>query len=127
MEDIQKLENQIIVNIKNILYKISQNLMNIESTNISQQNININSYMYYQKQLEELQYITDSMKQIISIFELFKEYLKLYYKELSSNQYIDQNSKIQIYNTINESLKDIKNFVDRLFIEIELLSNQFLR
>jgi hypothetical protein len=63
------------------------------------------------------------MKLLISILESIKDYIALYYKEISGNPYITSNIKMEIIGQINNGIKEVRSMIDKLFIEIEILTN----
>jgi hypothetical protein len=77
--------------------------------------------------MQEINNLINSMKLLISILESIKDYINLYYKEISGNPYITPNIKIEILGQINNGIKDIKSMIDKLFVEIEILTNNLQR
>jgi hypothetical protein len=59
--------------------------------------------------------------------ESLNAYITLYYKEISRNPYITPSIKIEILGQINNGIKEVKSLIDRLFIEIEILTNNLQR
>ncbi|MCG2869012.1 MAG: hypothetical protein L7G81_00910 [Candidatus Nanopusillus sp.] len=127
MDDIQDLENQLLNQIKNLLSQINNNILQLEKLNEYEKNISGNQYYLYNYQMQEINSLINSMKLLISILENIKDYITLYYKEISGNPYITPNIKIEILGQINNGIKDIKSMIDKLFIEIEILTNNLQR
>jgi hypothetical protein len=127
MDDIQDLENQLLNQIKNLLSQINNNILQLEKLNEYEKNISGNQYYLYNYQMQEINTLINSMKLLISILENIKDYVTLYYKEISGNPYITPNIKIEILGQINNGIKDIKSMIDKLFIEIEILTNNLQR
>jgi hypothetical protein len=67
------------------------------------------------------------MKLLISILESIKDYIALYYKEIGENPYITPNIKTEIIGQINNGIKEVRSMIDKLFIEIEILTNNLQR
>jgi len=127
MDDIQDLENQLLTQIKNLLSQINNNILQLEKLNEYEKNISGNQYYLYNYQMQEINSLINSMKLLISILENIKDYITLYYKEISGNPYITPNIKIEILGQINNGIKDIKSMIDKLFVEIEILTNNLQR
>ncbi|MCG2867829.1 MAG: hypothetical protein RXO65_02305 [Candidatus Nanopusillus acidilobi] len=127
MDDIQDLENQLLNQIKNLLSQINNNILQLEKLNEYEKNISGNQYYLYNYQMQEINSLINSMKLLISILENIKDYITLYYKEISGNPYITPNIKIEILGQINNGIKDIKSMIDKLFVEIEILTNNLQR
>jgi len=127
MDDIQDLENQLLNQIKNLLSQINNNILQLEKLNEYEKNISGNQYYLYNYQMQEINSLINSMKLLISILENIKDYVTLYYKEISGNPYITPNIKIEILGQINNGIKDIKSMIDKLFVEIEILTNNLQR
>jgi len=127
MDDIQDLENQLLTQIKNLLSQINNNILQLEKLNEYEKNISGNQYYLYNYQMQEISSLINSMKLLISILENIKDYVTLYYKEISGNPYITPNIKIEILGQINNGIKDIKSMIDKLFVEIEILTNNLQR
>ena len=127
MDDIQDLENQLLTQIKNLLSQINNNILQLEKLNEYEKNISGNQYYLYNYQMQEINSLINSMKLLISILENIKDYVTLYYKEISGNPYITPNIKIEILGQINNGIKDIKSMIDKLFVEIEILTNNLQR
>jgi hypothetical protein len=127
MDNIQDLENQLLTQIKNLLSQINNNILQLEKLNEYEKNISGNQYYLYNYQMQEINNLINSMKLLISILENIKDYVTLYYKEISGNPYITPNIKIEILGQINNGIKDIKSMIDKLFVEIEILTNNLQR
>lgn len=127
MDDIQDLENQLLAQIRNLLSQINNNILQLEKLNEYEKNISGNQYYLYNYQMQEINSLINSMKLLISILENIKDYVTLYYKEISGNPYITPNIKIEILGQINNGIKDIKSMIDKLFVEIEILTNNLQR
>jgi hypothetical protein len=127
MDNIQDLENQLLNQIKNLLSQINNNILQLEKLNEYEKNISGNQYYLYNYQIQEINSLINSMKLLISILENIKDYITLYYKEISGNPYITPNIKIEILGQINNGIKDIKSMIDKLFVEIEILTNNLQR
>jgi hypothetical protein len=127
MDNIQDLENQLLNQIKNLLSQINNNILQLEKLNEYEKNISGNQYYLYNYQMQEINSLINSMKLLISILENIKDYITLYYKEISGNPYITPNIKIEILGQINNGIKDIKSMIDKLFVEIEILTNNLQR
>ena len=127
MDNIQDLENQLLTQIKNLLSQINNNILQLEKLNEYEKNISGNQYYLYNYQMQEINSLINSMKLLISILENIKDYITLYYKEISGNPYITPNIKIEILGQINNGIKDIKSMIDKLFVEIEILTNNLQR
>jgi len=127
MDNIQDLENQLLTQIKNLLSQINKNILQLEKLNEYEKNISGNQYYLYNYQMQEINSLINSMKLLISILENIKDYITLYYKEISGNPYITPNIKIEILGQINNGIKDIKSMIDKLFVEIEILTNNLQR
>ena len=127
MDNIQDLENQLLNQIKNLLSQINNNILQLEKLNEYEKNISGNQYYLYNYQMQEINSLINSMKLLISILENIKDYVTLYYKEISGNPYITPNIKIEILGQINNGIKDIKSMIDKLFVEIEILTNNLQR
>ena len=127
MDNIQDLENQLLAQIRNLLSQINNNVLQLESLNEYEKNIGGNPYNLYNYQMQEVNNLINSMKLLISILESIKDYIALYYKEISENPYITPNIKIEIIGQINNGIKEIKSMIDKLFVEIEILTNNLQR
>jgi hypothetical protein len=127
MDDIQDLENQLLNQIRNLLSQINNNILQLEKLNEYEKNISGNQYYLYNYQMQEINSLINSMKLLIGILENIKDYITLYYKEISGNPYITPNIKIEILGQINNGIKEIKSMIDKLFIEIEILTNNLQR
>ena len=127
MDNIQDLENQLLTQIRNLLSQINNNVLQLESLNEYEKNISINSYNLYNYQMQEVNSLINSMKLLIGVLESIKDYITLYYKEISENPYITPNIKIEIIGQINNGIKEIKSMIDKLFVEIEILTNNLQR
>jgi len=127
MDNIQDLENQLLAQIKNLLSQINNNILQLQSLNEYEKNINGNYYYLYNYQIQEINNLINSMKLLISILESIKDYITLYYKEISGNPYITPNIKTEIIGQINNGIKDVKSMIDKLFVEIEILTNNLQR
>jgi len=110
MDDIQDLENQLLTQIKNLLSQINNNILQLEKLNEYEKNISGNQYYLYNYQMQEINSLINSMKLLISILENIKDYITLYYKEISGNPYITPNIKIEILGQINNGIKDSKKY-----------------
>ena len=127
MDNIQDLENQLLTQIRNLLSQINNNVLQLESLNEYEKNISVNSYNLYNYQMQEVNSLINSMKLLIGVLESIKDYISLYYKEISENPYITPNIKIEIIGQINNGIKEIKSMIDKLFVEIEILTNNLQR
>jgi hypothetical protein len=127
MDNIQDLENQLLAQIKNLLSQINNNILQLQSLNEYEKNINGNYYYLYNYQIQEINNLINSMKLLISILESIKDYITLYYKEISGNPYITPNIKTEIIGQINNGIKDVRSMIDKLFVEIEILTNNLQR
>ncbi|NAZ26473.1 MAG: hypothetical protein GU343_02995 [Nanoarchaeota archaeon] len=127
MDNIQDLENQLLTQIRNLLSQINNNVLQLESLNEYEKNIGGNSYNLYNYQMQEVNNLINSMKLLIGVLESIKDYITLYYKEISENPYITPNIKIEIIGQINNGIKEIKSMIDKLFVEIEILTNNLQR
>jgi hypothetical protein len=127
MDNIQDLENQLLTQIRNLLSQINNYVLQLEKLNEYEKNISGNPYYLYNYQMQEINSLINSMKLLISILENIKDYITLYYKEISGNPYITPNIKIEILGQINNGIKDIKSMIDKLFVEIEILTNNLQR
>jgi len=127
MDNIQDLENQLLTQIRNLLSQINNNVLQLESLNEYEKNISVNSYNLYNYQMQEVNSLINSMKLLIGVLESIKDYITLYYKEISENPYITPNIKIEIIGQINNGIKEIKSMIDKLFVEIEILTNNLQR
>jgi len=127
MDNIQELENQLLAQIKNLLSQINSNILQLESLNAYEKNFSGNPYYLYNYQMQEINNLINLMKLLIGVLEGIKEYISLYYKEISKNPYITPNIKMEILGQINNGIKEVKSLVDRLFIEIEILTNNLQR
>jgi len=127
MDNIQDLENQLLTQIRNLLSQINNNVLQLESLNEYEKNISVNSYNLYNYQMQEVNNLINSMKLLIGVLESIKDYITLYYKEISENPYITPNIKIEIIGQINNGIKEIKSMIDKLFVEIEILTNNLQR
>ncbi|AMD29582.1 hypothetical protein Nps_00450 [Candidatus Nanopusillus acidilobi] len=127
MDDIQDLENQLLAQIRNLLSQINNNILQLEKLNEYEKNISGNQYYLYNYQMQEINSLINSMKLLIGILENIKDYITLYYKEISGNPYITPNIKIEILGQINNGIKEIKSMIDKLFVEIEILTNNLQR
>ncbi|MFP3256204.1 MAG: hypothetical protein RXO36_00095 [Candidatus Nanopusillus acidilobi] len=127
MDNIQDLENQLLNQIKNLLSQINNNILQLEKLNEYEKNVSGNQYYLYNYQMQEINSLINSMKLLIGILENIKDYVTLYYKEISGNPYITPNIKIEILGQINNGIKDIKSMIDKLFVEIEILTNNLQR
>jgi len=127
MDNIQDLENQLLTQIRNLLSQINNYVSQLESLNEYEKSIIGNSYNLYNYQMQEVNNLINSMKLLISVLEIIKDYITLYYKEISRNPYITPNIKIEIIGQINNGIKEIKSMIDKLFVEIEILTNNLQR
>jgi len=127
MDNIQDLENQLLTQIRNLLSQINNYVLQLESLNEYEKNISGNPYNLYNYQMQEINNLINSMKLLISVLEIIKDYITLYYKEISRNPYITPNIKIEIIGQINNGIKEIKSMIDKLFVEIEILTNNLQR
>jgi|GEM_PF-2528872 len=127
MDNIQDLENQLLTQIRNLLSQINNNILQLESLNEYEKHINENPYYLYNYQMQEINSLINSMKLLISILEGIKDYITLYYKEINGNPYITPNIKIEIIGQINNGIKEVKGMIDKLFVEIEILTNNLQR
>jgi hypothetical protein len=127
MGNIQDLENQLLTRIKNLLSQINNNILQLQSLNEYEKNINENYYYLYSYQVQEINNLINSMKLLISILESIKDYIELYYKEISGNPYITPNIKTEILGQINNGIKEVRSMIDKLFVEIEILTNNLQR
>ncbi|MFZ8856168.1 MAG: hypothetical protein ACO2OX_03190 [Candidatus Nanopusillus sp.] len=127
MDNIQDLENQLLTQIKNLLSQINSNILQLESLNAYEKNFNENPYYLYNYQMQEINNLINSMKLLIGVLESIKDYITLYYKEISRNPYITPSIKIELLGQINNGIKEVKSLIDRLFIEIEILTNNLQR
>jgi hypothetical protein len=127
MDNIQDLENQLLTQIRNLLSQINNNILQLQSLNEYEKNISGNPYILYNYQMQEINNLINSMKLLISILESIKDYINLYYKEISGNPYITPNIKIEIIGQINNGIKEIKSMIDKLFVEMEILTNNLQR
>jgi len=127
MDNIQDLENQLLTQIRNLLSQINNNILQLESLNEYEKRINENPYYLYNYQMQEINSLINSMKLLISVLESIKDYITLYYKEISGNPYITPNIKIEIIGQINNGIKEVKGMIDKLFVEIEILTNNLQR
>ena len=127
MDNIQDLENQLLTQIRNLLSQINNNILQLQSLNEYEKNISGNPYYLYNYQMQEINNLINSMKLLISILESIKDYITLYYKEISGNPYITPNIKVEIIGQINNGIKEIKSMIDKLFVEIEILTNNLQR
>jgi len=127
MDNIQDLENQLLTQIRNLLSQINNYVLQLESLNEYEKSIIGNSYNLYNYQMQEVNNLINSMKLLISVLEIIKDYITLYYKEISRNPYITPNIKIEIIGQINNGIKEIKSMIDKLFVEIEILTNNLQR
>jgi len=127
MDNIQDLENQLLAQIKNLLSQINNNILQLQSLNEYEKNISGNYYYLYNYQMQEINNLINSMKLLISILESIKDYIALYYKEISGNPYITPNIKMEILGQINNGIKEVRSMIDKLFVEIEILTNNLQR
>jgi hypothetical protein len=127
MDNIQDLENQLLAQIRNLLSQINNNILQLQSLNEYEKNISGNYYYLYNYQVQEINNLINSMKLLISILESIKDYIALYYKEINENPYITPNIKTEIIEQINNGIKEIRSMIDKLFIEIEILTNNLQR
>jgi len=127
MDNIQDLENQLLTQIRNLLSQINNNILQLESLNEYEKHINEKPYYLYNYQMQEINSLINSMKLLISILESIKDYITLYYKEINGNPYITPNIKIEIIGQINNGIKEVKGMIDKLFVEIEILTNNLQR
>jgi hypothetical protein len=127
MDNIQDLENQLLTQIRNLLSQINNNILQLQSLNEYEKNISGNPHILYNYQMQEINNLINSMKLLISILESIKDYINLYYKEISGNPYITPNIKIEIIGQINNGIKEIKSMIDKLFVEMEILTNNLQR
>jgi len=123
MDNIQDLENQLLAQIRNLLSQINNNILQLQSLNEYEKSIGGNYYYLYNYQVQEINNLINSMKLLISILESIKDYIALYYKEISGNPYITPNIKTEIIGQINNGIKEVRSMIDKLFIEIEILTN----
>ena len=96
MDNIQDLENQLLTQIKNLLSQINSNILQLESLNAYEKNFNENPYYLYNYQMQEINNLINSMKLLIGVLESIKDYITLYYKEISRNPYITPSIKIEL-------------------------------
>jgi len=127
MDNIQDSENQLLNQIRNLLSQINNYVLQLQSLNEYEKNIGENPYYLYNYQMQEINNLINSMKLLISILESIKDYITLYYKEISGNPYITPNIKVEIIGQINNGIKEIKSMIDKLFVEIEILTNNLQR
>ncbi|MCC5447036.1 hypothetical protein [Candidatus Nanobsidianus stetteri] len=127
MDNIQDLENQLLTQIRNLLSQINNYVLQLQSLNEYEKNISGNPYILYNYQMQEINNLINLMKLLISILESIKDYITLYYKEISGNTYITPNIKVEIIGQINNGIKEIKSMIDKLFVEIEILTNNLQR
>jgi hypothetical protein len=123
MDNIQDLENQLLAQIRNLLSQINNNILQLQSLNEYEKNISGNYYYLYNYQVQEINNLINSMKLLISILESIKDYIALYYKEINGNPYITPNIKMEILGQINNGIKEVRSMIDKLFVEIEILTN----
>jgi len=93
MDNIQDLENQLLTQIRNLLSQINNYVLQLESLNEYEKNISGNPYNLYNYQMQEVNNLINSMKLLIGVLESIKDYITLYYKEISGNPYITPNIK----------------------------------
>jgi len=127
MDNIQDLENKLLAQIRNLLSQINNNILQLQSLNEYEKNIGGNYYYLYNYQMQEINNLINSMKLLISILESIKDYITLYYKEISENPYITPTIKTEIIGQISNGIKEVRSMVDKLFIEIEILTNNLQR
>ena len=70
MDNIQDLENQLLIQIRNLLSQINNNILQLQSLNEYEKNISGNPYYLYNYQMQEINNLINSMKLLISILEL---------------------------------------------------------
>ncbi|MGC9079325.1 MAG: hypothetical protein ACP5G1_01155 [Nanopusillaceae archaeon] len=124
MMNYQEKENEILNSISNLINKVNSSIIHIRSINMYEKTLT-NQNILYQYQLQEINYIFILLQDLINILELLKSYLEIYHEEISQNPAIPTQFKAQISKSLSENIKNIKNSVDRLFLEFEMLSSKF--
>ncbi|BFI73444.1 hypothetical protein YN1_4310 [Nanoarchaeota archaeon] len=127
MDNFQEEENRILEQVKMLIGQINSNILYIENLNNYEKNIPNNAYYLYQYQIQEINGLLNVIKIIINILELVKNYVEVYYREILMNPYITPQMKTEIIGQINNNIKEIKSMIDKLFVEIEILSDNLGR
>jgi len=114
----QDIEDVILLRIRQKIQKLQVILDNIKTLNL-QEAYSINQDLY-DNQIRELNELLILMNYTLDIFTELKNYVMEYVKEILNNKYISPSSKKLLIEQLQNYLQEIRKNVEKIFIEIEI-------
>lgn len=123
---INVIENQILNEINEKLKQFYNKIEILRKLNINEMS-KLDEKTAFNNNIEELSNLTDAISILLEILDLLKTYIRNYSEEIKANQYIDPTTKMNALAIIRDKIGKVKNRVDNLFLELEIILNNLSR
>jgi len=118
----KSVEDELLQLIEMKVKQFTNHISKIKNLNLME--ASSSGYQLTEQQAEEMTEIINSMNDLLDMLIILKDYVKAFYNEIAQNPSLSPYQKTLWVNKIRQAWQMVKDKVERLFMEIEIISQQ---